>query len=385
MKNKGSNFGFTLFLIYCLFLGCKTSNEGNEVYYKTNWFISEIEKYDSINPILSPDLEAKFIDGITGKESFWESRNVLNPAAIVKNDTVFLFYRAQDSTGTSRIGLAYSTDGLSFIKYKNPVFYPAQDSMYGMEWNYRKIAGDTLEECISCYFDGVEDPRIVQSKDGLYIMTYTSYDGKTARLSLASSKDLFNWEKHGLILKDEKYADSWSKSGAIIVSVLDNKIIADTIDGKYWMYFGDTKLFMAYSDDLLNWTPLINEESGKLVEVLSPRPGYFDSRLVEPGPFALKTEWGVSLIYNSSNASNANDPDLPKYTYIASQALFDIKKPYKLIDRRNEYFIKPDKPYEKVGEVNEVCFVEGMVFFKDTWLLYYGTADSKIAVAKVVQ
>jgi predicted GH43/DUF377 family glycosyl hydrolase len=142
---------------------------------------------------------------------------------------------------------------------------------------------------------------------------------------------------------------------------------------------------MAYSDDLLNWTPLINEESGKLVEVLSPRPGYFDSRLVEPGPFALKTEWGVSLIYNSSNASNANDPDLPKYTYIASQALFDIKKPYKLIDRRNEYFIKPDKPYEKVGEVNEVCFVEGMVFFKDTWLLYYGTADSKIAVAKVVQ
>jgi predicted GH43/DUF377 family glycosyl hydrolase len=57
----------------------------------------------------------------------------------------------------------------------------------------------------SCYFDGVEDPRIVQSKEGEYIMTYTAYDGKTARMSIASSKDLIHWKKHGLILKGEKF------------------------------------------------------------------------------------------------------------------------------------------------------------------------------------
>jgi len=45
------------------------------------------------------------------------------------------------------------------------------------------------------------------------------------------------------------------------------------------------------------------------------------------------------------------------------------------------YFIYPDKPYEKTGEVNNVCFVEGLVFFRNKWFLYYGTADSKIAVA----
>ena len=45
------------------------------------------------------------------------------------------------------------------------------------------------------------------------------------------------------------------------------------------------------------------------------------------------------------------------------------------------FFIYPDKDYVKVGEVNEVCFVEGLVFFKEKWFLYYGTADSKIAVA----
>jgi len=72
---------------------------------------------------------------------------------------------------------------------------------------------------------------------------------------------------------------------------------------------------------------------------------------------------------------------LPKFTYAAGQALFDKNEPWKIIDRTASYFIHPDKDYEKVGEVNEVCFVEGLVNFQNKWFLYYGTADSKIAVA----
>lgn len=109
--------------------------------------------------------------------------------------------------------------------------------------------------------------------------------------------------------------------------------------------------------------------------------GYFDSRLVEPGPFALLQNEGIVLIYNGSNAANYNTSELPKFTYAAGQALFDKNQPYKLIDRTQNHFIHPNKPYEKMGEVNEVCFVEGLVFFKNKWFLYYGTADSKISVA----
>ena len=138
---------------------------------------------------------------------------------------------------------------------------------------------------------------------------------------------------------------------------------------------------MATSDDLINWTLLKDKERGHPISVLHPRPGFFDSRLVEPGPYALYKDDGIVLIYNSSNAENLNDPELPKFTYAAGQALFDKDKPFKLIDRESTYFIHPDKDYEKVGEVNEVCFVEGLVYFKDQWYLYYGTADSKIAVA----
>ena len=147
------------------------------------------------------------------------------------------------------------------------------------------------------------------------------------------------------------------------------------------MYFGDTDLYLATSDDLIHWEVALNEETQKMISVLHPRMGYFDSRLVEPGPFALLQKQGIILIYNGSNASNFNNPNLPKFTYAAGQALFDKESPYKMIERMDTYFIHPDKPYEKTGEVNEVCFVEGLVFFKNKWFLYYGTADSKIAVA----
>ena len=61
--------------------------------------------------------------------------------------------------------------------------------------------------------------------------------------------------------------------------------------------------------------------------------------------------------------------------------LFDKNDPTKVIDRMETYFMKPDKPYEITGQVNHVCFVEGLVQYKGKWFIYYGTADSKIAVA----
>lgn len=371
------------FIVIAFFIKCdKVEKSQISAHQQDNWALLNFKKVDSINPILKPSGDLTFNCPLNQSEVKWEERNVLNPSAVVKNDSVYLFYRAQDSMGTSRIGMAMSGDGLHFTKRASPVFYPENDHMKKYEWNYKKSnATENTEDCYFCYFDGVEDPRIVESEDGLYMMTYTAYDGKTARLSLASSKDLINWTKHGLVLNEDKYKDTWSKSGAIVSRLVGNKIVATKIKGNYWMYFGDTDIFMAKSDDLIHWQVAENKESKKMIPVLHPRMGYFDSRLVEPGPYALLKEEGILLMYNGSNAANFNDPELPEFTYAAGQALFDKNNPYKLIDRTESYFIYPDKDYEKVGEVNEVCFVEGLVYFRDKWFLYYGTADSKIAVA----
>lgn len=363
-----TNLRVFLFYIF-LTVVCTTCTEANRGTClsgenRPNWALLHFKKADDSNPILKPASAQNFFCPIRNETVLWEERNVLNPTALVKDDKVYLIYRAQDQRMTSRLGMAVSEDGLNFEKLPEPIFYPDQDEMRQYEWP-----------------GGVEDPRIVESEDGRYILTYTAYDGKIARLCLASSKDLKTWTKHGLVLGEGKHKDTWSKSGAIVTRLVGHRFVAAKIQGKYWMYFGDTDLFMATSEDLINWEVAEDKELEKMISVLQPRPGYFDSRLVEPGPAAFIVNQGIVLIYNARNASNFHGSDLPPLTYAAGQALFDKENPYKLLDRTDSYFIHPDKEYEKVGEVNKVVFVEGLVYFKQKWFLYYGAADSKIAVA----
>lgn len=368
MLNRSSyikrSTGFIV-LITFLSMACSTKDKITSADTRdTTWALLPFVKVDSVNPILTPGV-GKFTCPILKKEVLWEEKDVFNPAAVIRNDSVYLIYRAEDTigkyAGTSRLGLAVSSDGLHFTRRVAPVFYPAEDSMKIYEWE-----------------GGIEDPRIVESENGTYIMTYTAYDGKVARLCLASSLDLLNWTKHGLVLNGA-YVDFWSKSGAIVAKQAGEKIIAQKINGKYWMYFGDTDLFLATSDDLIHWQPL--EENSKIKSVLQPRESYFDSRLVESGPYALLTEKGIVLIYNGMNLDSGGDSTIAKGAYCAGQALFDANDPTKLIDRLEKNFLRPDKPYEISGQINQVCFVEGLVPFKGKWFLYFGTADSKIAVA----
>jgi len=360
-----SSAGCTILLFVLVLSGCISKDKVTSPEVRdTTWALLPFEKVDSVNPILSAGI-GKFTCPILKKEVLWEEKDVFNPAAVVRNDSVYLIYRAEDTigkyAGTSRLGLAISSDGLHFTRRIAPVFYPAEDSMKVYEWE-----------------GGIEDPRIVEDENGTYIMTYTAYDGKVARLCLASSGDLINWEKHGTVLTGTQ-VDTWSKSGAIVAKQVGEKIIAQKINGKYWMYFGDTDLFLATSDDLIHWQPLV--ENNKIKSILQPRENYFDSRLVESGPYALLTEKGIVLIYNGMNLDSGGDSTLAKGAYCAGQALFDANDPTKLIDRLEKNFLRPDKPYEITGQINQVCFVEGLVPFKGKWFLYFGTADSKIAVA----
>lgn len=357
----------TLPVLICtvlLFCRCSGSKDQDSVIVPDDWQLGPFVKVDSLNPILLPG-ELTFVCPVLGHEVFWEEKDVFNPAAVVMDGQVNLLFRAEDligsNNGTSRIGLAKSNDGLRFEKLPRPVFYPENDSLVNLEWD-----------------GGVEDPRIVKGPDGNYVMTYTSYDGQTARLMLALSRDLLKWDKYGRILTGE-FADTWSKSGAIVAKQVGDEVVAEKINGYYWMYFGDTDLFLARSTNLIEWEPVT--ENGQLKSVLKPRPGYFDSRLVEPGPYALIRDTGILLLYNGMNLDEGGDPNLAPGTYSAGQVLFDLNDPSVVAARSETYFLTPEKDYEIEGQINRVCFIEGLVPFQDRWYLYYGTADSKIAVA----
>lgn len=365
---------FYAFLFVALLAACNNNADNKTSDTKTDepasWALLPFTKADSVNPVLTPDSQFTFRCPVRNETLKWEEKDVFNPAALVRNDTVFLLYRAEDKVGkyagTSRIGLAYSTDGMHFTKHPQPVFYPDNDSLKKYEWE-----------------GGCEDPRVVEDETGTYYMTYTAYDGDKARLLVASTKDLFHWTKHGLVFAKAfagKYINHWGKSGAIVSKYENGKTIATKIRGLYWMYWGDTDIFLASSPDLVNWTPVETADK-KLLSVFGPRKNKFDSDLVEPGPPAMLTNDGIVLLYNSRNDTAKGDKNLPQYTYTASQILLDANDPSKVVDRMENYFMRPDKPYETTGQVNQVCFVEGLVEYKGKWFLYYGTADSKIAVA----
>ncbi|MCL6631149.1 MAG: glycoside hydrolase family 130 protein [Alicyclobacillus herbarius] len=279
---------------------------------------------------------------------------MFNPTAVVKDGKVYLLYRAEDHTGsgswngTSRIGLAFSEDGIRFQRHPEPVFVPTESY---------ELPG------------GCEDPRVTQIGD-TYYMTYTAFDGNSAYLCLATSKDLYNWEKHGILFPDWREGSDkvWSKSGAIL---------ATPIQGRYVMYFGDTCIWAAYSEDLIHWTPVPEP-----VVRPSANPSAFDSALIEPGPQPLLTDEGILLLYNAARRTvDPSSPNHGRLYYSCGQVLLAKDDPTQVLKRTDAPFLTPGTKEECIGQVDNVVFVEGLVQHNGFWFLYYGMADSKIGVA----
>jgi len=339
-----------------------------------SWMLGPFTKPAGANPVVTPSASSRFRSPMNDSTVAWEEYATFNPAAVAKDGKVFLLYRAEDATGprqigahTSRLGLAESSDGLRFTRRAEPVLYPDTDAQRQNEWP-----------------GGVEDPRIVATDDGMYVLTYTQWNRDVPRLAVATSRDLIHWTKHGPAFAGAaggKYLGQESKSGAILSRVQGDRVVATRVNGKYWMYWGVPNLHIATSDDLIAWTPL-EDADGRLLNVLSPRPGYFDSWLVEGGPPALLTAHGIVVLYNAGNDKTYGDSTLPARVYAGGQALFDARNPLKLLARSEMPFIRPTESYERTGQYSAgTTFVEGLVPFKGRWYLYYGTADSRVGVA----
>lgn len=290
-------------------------------------------RLNEARPILSP------------QGTGFEARGVFNPAVVKHGSRFVMLYRAQDSNGISRLGYATSTDGVGFTREAEPVLSPEAPYERG---------------------GGVEDPRLVWIDDRYYL-TYTAYNGKDAQLALATSGDLRRWERKGVILPAYKgrWNVNWTKAGAIL---------PHRIAGKYWMYYmADAKdkpdqMGVASSTDLLTWSEELDRP------VLPRRPGFFDSRVVEPGPPPVLTKEGILLVYNGAD---------DRLVYRTGWVLFDRMDPTRVLARSDRPIFEPVTPWEKVGQVPNVVFVEGLVVGPRRWLFYYGGADKFVGVAAV--
>jgi len=340
-----------------------------------SWQIGPFTRPAEGNPVIAPRADSVFADPILKAPAHWEALHTFNPAAIVRNGRIYVLYRAEDSSGameigghTSRLGLAESKDGVHFTRMAEPVFYPAADSEQAHEWP-----------------GGVEDPRVVESEDGTYVLAYTQWNRETYSVGIATSRDLIHWTKHGpafATAKNGKYARLKYKSAGIVTQLAHGRLIAARINGLYWMYWGEGSVRLATSADLIHWAP-VEDMRGRPVEMLGPRPGHFDSTFPETGPPPVLTSSGIVVLYNGRNAEGPNgDARLGAGAYAAGEALFDAGNPALRLHRDDEPALKPELPYEKTGQYAAgTTFAEGLVYFKKKWFLYYGCADSLVAVA----
>lgn len=298
----------------------------------------------SDKPIVAPEGEG------------FESAGTFNPTVVKYDGKFVMLYRAQDGQGRSSLGYATSQDGIHFERRSEPVL----------------TAGASYEKG-----GGVEDPRLVKIGDTFYL-TYTGYNNQggsgrhatgpmhgDAQLCMATSTDLLHWKRHGVIMPayQGKWNVGWTKSGAIV---------PEKVSGKYWMYYlADgahqlTQMSIANSDDLLHWTDVLDHP------VLASRPRMFDSQVVEPGPAPVIADDGILLIYNGADDHSV---------YRTGWVLFDKKDPTKVLARAQHPIFEPVEAWEKVGQVPNVVFVEGLVPDGNRWLFYYGGADKYIGVA----
>ena len=312
----------------------------------------------------------------------FENEGVLNPAVIREGNTVHMFYRAVSKGNYSSIGYC-KLDGPLTVTERNdtPLLFPQSD----------------IES------HGVEDPRITKIDD-LYYLTYTAYDGVNAMGALATSADLINFEKHGLIVPQFSYNEF--------------KRLAEckgAINRKYARYNDNIRFHTKHDKEILVWDKNViffpRRIDGKLFFLHRVRPdvqiaavnelheltkayweNYFlnlkDNIVLSPkykhevsyiggGCPPIETAHGWLLIYHGVH-------DTPKgYVYSACAALLDLENPLKEIARLPYPLFKPEHVWELKGEVNNVCFPTGTALFDDTLYIYYGAADERIACASV--
>ena len=316
----------------------------------------------------------------------FENEGVFNPAVYQDKNTVHLFYRAVRKGNFSCIGYCKLEGPLKVIERLNEPL----------------LVAETSEE-----FQGIEDPRITKIDD-TYYLTYSAYDGINVFGAYATSKDLKKFEKKGIItpkLTFEEYAalitknyDQIRKSHYLFYELFSRYKISELMKGKIYVWDKNLVFFpkkiqgklavlhrfhpsiqlLCFTDpnELIRsfWEEYISS-LGKHI-VLLPKLKHESSHIGAGCP-PIETEKGWLTIYHSAQATTSG------LIYHACAALLDIKNPLKVIGRLKQPLFSPTKDYELKGNVNNVVFPTGTALFNDELYIYYGAADSRVAVASV--
>ena len=271
--------------------------------------------------------------------------SVFNPGAVKLQDgTTLLLCRVEDRRGHSHLCAARSKDGVGDWKIDSAPTMPADPENFPEElW-------------------GIEDPRITFFDElGKYIIAYTAFTRGGPGVALALTQDFTSFERYGLIMQpDDK----------------DAVILPERINGEFAlihrpMTIPGAHIWISFSPDLRNW--------GNQKIMLQARKGsWWDANKVGISPPLIKTPRGWLMLYHGVRQTPAG------CLYRLGLALFALDKPEECLARGDSWIFGPEvSSYERTGDVPNVVFPCGYTIGadNDTLNIYYGAADSSIALA----
>ena len=252
--------------------------------------------------------------------------------------------RVEDKRGISHFTLARSKDGMNNWDIDSqPTMLPLPDLYPEEIW-------------------GIEDPRITfLEKEKLWAIIYTAYSKAGPLVSLACTKDFKYFNRYGIILPPE------NKDAALFPIQFNNRwTILHRPVAK--MPGTGAHIWIAFSPDLKHW--------GDHKLLIPARNGsWWDANKIGVSPPPLKTEEGWLILYHGVKTTASG------IIYRLGLILLNLEDPCKIIARSNEWVFSPKESYEIFGDVDKVVFPCGWIQERDEILLYYGCADSSIALA----
>jgi predicted GH43/DUF377 family glycosyl hydrolase len=274
----------------------------------------------------------------------YPANTVFNPGATLLSDgTTLMLCRVEDRRGHSHLCAARSTNGFSDWRIDATPTLLADPENYPEEiW-------------------GIEDPRITFVPElNKYAVVFTSYSRGGPGVSLAMTQDFVRFERYGMIMPPEDK---------------DAALLPHRIGGNWAMihrpvsYHG-AHMWLSFSPDLRHWGShrlMLEARSG----------GWWDAHKIGLSPPPIETPAGWLVIYHGVRQTPAGA------LYRLGLALFDANSPGCCLKRSDSWIFGPRERYERRGDVDNVVFPCGITLAPDgdTLRMYYGAADSCIALA----
>jgi len=281
------------------------------------------------NPILTPD------------DWPYPVNAVFNPAAAQLNSETLLLVRAEDMRGFSHLTIARSADGLSNWQIDGKATLEPNQQNLEEKW-------------------GLEDPRITWLEEQRqYGITYVSFSEGGPIVSLAITRNFKTFARlGGMLPPEDKDACLFPRRFGGRFALIHRPIVR-----------GEAHIWMSLSPDLKHW--------GDHRALIKTRHAWWDCHRVGLGCQPIELPQGWLIIYHGVRQTSAGG------IYRVGMALLDLNVPWKVLRRSDEWVLGPQAYYERVGDVSAVVFPSGAVIHKEKnqLYLYYGAADSTVAVA----